>query len=84
MCPSRFVYGWPLAVLSNTESRRWRYGGCSAIGRIIRVCRDIPCAIRHWRIMLRLTYMLVAYPKSKKDDLTDKETAILREFVKEL
>jgi len=34
--------------------------------------------------MLRLTYMLVAYPKSKKDDLTDKETAILREFVKEL
>lgn len=29
-------------------------------------------------------YMLVVYPKSKKDDLTDKETAILREFVKEL
>ncbi len=29
-------------------------------------------------------YMLLAYPKSKKDDLTDKETAILRELVKEL
>lgn len=29
-------------------------------------------------------YMLVAYPKSKKDTLTDKEIAILREFVKEL
>ena len=29
-------------------------------------------------------YMLVVYPKSKKDNLTDKETAVLREFVKEL
>jgi hypothetical protein len=29
-------------------------------------------------------YMLVVYPKSKKDNLTDQETAILREFVKEL
>lgn len=29
-------------------------------------------------------YMLLAYPKSKKDDLTDKETAILRDLVKEL
>jgi len=29
-------------------------------------------------------YMLVVYPKSKKDNLTDKETAILRELVKEL
>mgnify|MGYP001619184327 FL=1 len=29
-------------------------------------------------------YMLVVYPKSKKDNLTDKETAILRGFVKEL
>jgi len=29
-------------------------------------------------------YLLVVYPKSKKDNLTDKETAILREFVKEL
>ena len=29
-------------------------------------------------------YMLVVYPKSKKDDLSDKETAILRELVKEL
>ncbi len=29
-------------------------------------------------------YMLVAYPKSKKDSLSDKETAILRDLVKEL
>jgi hypothetical protein len=28
--------------------------------------------------------MLVAYPKSVKDNLTDKETAILRNLVKEL
>jgi len=28
--------------------------------------------------------MLVVYPKSKKDNLSDKEVAILREFVKEL
>lgn len=29
-------------------------------------------------------YLLVVYPKSKKDTLTDQETAILRELVKEL
>jgi hypothetical protein len=29
-------------------------------------------------------YMLLAYSKSKKDDLSDKEVALLREFVKEL
>lgn len=29
-------------------------------------------------------YMLLAYPKSEKDSLTDRETAILRELVKEL
>ena len=29
-------------------------------------------------------FMLVVYPKSKKDNLTDKETAILREYVKRL
>ncbi|TAK78947.1 MAG: hypothetical protein EPO12_11630 [Aquabacterium sp.] len=29
-------------------------------------------------------YMLVVYPKSRKDDLTDKEVAILRALVKEL
>jgi len=28
--------------------------------------------------------MLVIYPKSKKDTLSDQETAILRELVKEL
>ena len=29
-------------------------------------------------------YMLLIYPKSKKDDLTDREVALLRELVKEL
>lgn len=29
-------------------------------------------------------YMLLIYPKSRKDSLTDRETALLREFVKEL
>lgn len=29
-------------------------------------------------------YMLVVYPKSQKDNLTHRETAILRELVKEL
>ena len=29
-------------------------------------------------------YMLVIYPKSKKDTLSDKETAILHDYVKEL
>ena len=29
-------------------------------------------------------YMLLVYPKSKKDDLSDKEMAILRELLKEL
>jgi len=29
-------------------------------------------------------YLLVIYPKSKKDTLTDRETAILHDYVKEL
>jgi len=29
-------------------------------------------------------FMLVVYPKAKKDNLTDKETAILRDYVKGL
>ena len=41
-------------------------------------------AIYYWLKDHRQIYMLVIYPKSKKDDLTDKETAMLREFVKEL
>ena len=40
--------------------------------------------IYYWVKDNHLIYMLVVYPKSKKDDLTDKETTILREFVKEL
>ena len=33
--------------------------------------------------LARPIYMLVDYPKSKKDDLSDKDTVILRELVKE-
>jgi hypothetical protein len=40
--------------------------------------------IYYWMKDRYQIYMLVAYPKSKKDDLTDKECAILYEFVKEL
>jgi len=40
--------------------------------------------IYYWIKDNQQIYMLVVYPKSKKDNLTDKETAILREFVKEL
>lgn len=41
-------------------------------------------AIYYWRKDDHQIYMLVIYPKSKKDDLSDKEVAILRELVKEL
>lgn len=41
-------------------------------------------AIYYWLREDHQIYMLVIYPKSKKDDLTDKETALLRELVKEL
>ena len=41
-------------------------------------------AIYYWIKDQHQIYMLVVYPKSKKDDLSDKETAILRELVKEL
>lgn len=41
-------------------------------------------AIYYWIKDRHQIYMLVVYPKSRKDDLSDKETAILRELVKEL
>ena len=41
-------------------------------------------SITDWLKTEHQIYMLVVYPKSAKDNLTDKETAILREFVKEL
>ena len=40
--------------------------------------------IYYWLREDRQIYMLVVYPKSKKDDLTAGEIAILRELVKEL
>ena len=41
-------------------------------------------AIYYWVNQDHRIYMLVIYPKSKKDDLSDRETAILRNLVKEL
>lgn len=40
--------------------------------------------IYYWVKDDSLVYLLVVYPKSRKDNLTDKEVAILRDFVKEL
>ncbi len=40
--------------------------------------------IYYWMKDDHLVYLLVVYPKSRKDNLTDKEVAILRDFVKEL
>ena len=40
--------------------------------------------IYYWVKDGHLIYMLVAYPKSMKDDLSERETAILGELVKEL
>ena len=41
-------------------------------------------AIYYWLRDDGQIYMLLIYPKSNKDDLTNRETALLREFVKEL
>ena len=41
-------------------------------------------AIYYWIKDQHQIYMLVVYAKSKKDELDDKETAILRDLVKEL
>ena len=41
-------------------------------------------AIYYWIRDDEQIYMLLIYPKSKKDNLTDRETALLREFVKDL
>ncbi len=40
--------------------------------------------IYYWVKAKHQIYLLLVYPKSKKDTLTDKETAILRELAKEL
>jgi len=40
--------------------------------------------IYYWMREADQTYMLAIYPKSAKDDLTDEETATLRQLVKEL
>ena len=40
--------------------------------------------IYYWAKDRHQIYLLVIYPKSQKDDLSDKETAILRELVKGL
>jgi hypothetical protein len=55
---------------------RWKRAGTGKSGGI-RV-------IYYWLTEDDQLLMLVAYPKSVKDTLTDKETAILRKLVKEL
>jgi hypothetical protein len=40
--------------------------------------------IYYWIRGRHQIFLLMAYPKSSKDDLSDKEVAILRNFVKEL
>ena len=41
-------------------------------------------AIYYWLKDDQQIYMLLIYPKSKKDSLTEREIAVLRELVKEL
>ncbi len=40
--------------------------------------------IYHWNKENHQVYLLIAYSKSRKDALSDRETAILRDLVKEL
>ena len=40
--------------------------------------------IYYWLREESQIYMLLIYPKSNKDNLTDRETALLREWVQEL
>ncbi len=40
--------------------------------------------IYYWVPAQNQIYMLLIYPNSRKDDLSDRETAVLREHVKEL
>lgn len=55
---------------------RWKRAGTGKSGGI-RV-------IYYWLTEDNQIFLLVAYPKSVKDNLTDRETAILRNLVKEL
>lgn len=55
---------------------RWKRAGTGKSGGI-RV-------IYYWITEDAQILLLVAYPKSTKDNLTDKETAVLRKLVKEL
>jgi hypothetical protein len=40
--------------------------------------------IYYWAKPRDRIYLLLIYPKSRRDDLTDRKTAILRDYVKEL
>ncbi|UXN08153.1 type II toxin-antitoxin system RelE/ParE family toxin [Bartonella sp. HY761] len=40
--------------------------------------------IYYWKSSDEQIYMLLIYPKSKKDTLSDKEVALIRDYVKEL
>lgn len=49
------------------------------------ICRRVVvCVVYYWISRDDTVYMLVAYPKSRKDGLTREETAILAAKVKEL
>ena len=58
------------------RKHRWKRAGTGKSGGI-RV-------IYYWVTEDDQILMLLAYPKSTKDNLTDKETAVLRKLVKEL
>ncbi len=80
----------------NCKTNWWNIPSAAISSRVAAVSAScaMPCrgrgksggvrVIYYWVKDSHLIYMLVVYPKSKKDDLTDKETTILREFVKEL
>lgn len=55
---------------------RWAVAGTGKSGGIR--------SIYFWKKSADQIFMLLAYPKSAKDTLTDQETAILRKLVKEL
>ena len=61
-------------------------GGIRKLRHALRGCgkRGGVRVIYYWAKDRHQIYLLVIYPKSQKDDLSDKETAILRELVKGL
>jgi hypothetical protein len=77
-----------LSLVANPEAGALIRGG----GGIRKLRFALPCAgkrggtriIYYWISGRNQVFLLTAYPKSRKDDLSDKEVAILRSLVKEL